>query len=235
MLMSNLPKVLALLMLVACFAVNVEATETVDSILNRYIEAVGGKETIEMLASRVCSGKEINDFSSGDHPSYESWHLQAHYKTPTSYCIETWSSEGGYSEGFDGRTSWVKDKCGVRTEPVAGGNKLAFLLDPRGPLHVELYFPELKYVGMSAVNGKEVHALEPANLKPAHYKLYFSSETGLLVAIGHYWSLEDYRRVDGVIVPHRLSVSRKGGSTVYELESIVHNVEINDSLFAKPE
>ena len=93
----------------------------------------------------------------------------------------------------------------------------------------------MTYVGTSAVNGTEVHSLKPESLKPEHYTLHFSTKTGLLVAIGHYWSIEDYREIDGCLVPHRITASRKGGSTVYELETIVHNTESPDSEFAMPE
>ena len=53
--------------------------------------------------------------------------------------------------------------------------------------------------------------------------LYFDVETGQLVQIGGNRKLQDYRPVDGVMVPHRIETSRKGGWAAYEFHSVTHD------------
>jgi len=148
--------------------------------------------------------------------------------------MEIWSDGGWYRKGFDGKAGWIKDRCGVRDNDNAGRDKLAFLFNPQGALKIEEYFPELKYDGIHTFDDSEVYALKPSGLKPENYTLYFSAETGLLVRIGYYWTIQDYRKVDGIMCPFRIHTSRKGGSAVYEIKSISHNVEVKDSIFEMP-
>ena len=211
------------------------AEPTVKTVLTLYIEAVGGRLALEKLTSRDCVGKEITDLTSRQQPIYESYYMEAFAKTPLNYQYEIWTDDGGYKEGFDGKTGWSKDKCGVKTDKNLIKNKLAFLLNPQGPLYIETYFPELSYAGTKVINNMQVHALQPASLKMEYYTLYFSIESGLLVAIGYHSSIEHYRKIDDVMVPHKFVMGRKGGSVVYEFENISHNVAADDSIFAVPE
>jgi hypothetical protein len=208
---------------------------TAREILDRYVDALGGRDAIERLSSRVCIGKETTDLTSREQPMYESFYLEANTRVPMDYRLQESCGQGGHLEGFDGKVGWVKDKCGVRTETEVGSGRLAFLLNPRGPLHIDEYFPLLSYDGTAEVNGVQAFVLKPDSLKPAHNTLYFDTESGLLIRIGYFWTIEDYREVDGVLFPHRISTSRKGGSTVYKFETVMHNVAMRDSLFVMPE
>jgi hypothetical protein len=208
---------------------------TVESVLNRYIDALGGREAVESQTGREYTGKQITDLNSEHHQIYQSLPMEAYASAPMNYEVQVWSDDGGYREGYDGTSGWVKDKCGVKANNEVGLSKQAFLLNPHGPLHVESYFPGLSFAGESTIDGEKVYALQPESRPPAHYTLYFSAESGLLVRIGYYWSIDDYREVDGVLVPHKITASRKGGSVVYELATVSSVPSPADSLFTMPE
>ena len=53
--------------------------------------------------------------------------------------------------------------------------------------------------------------------------------------LGYNRELGDYREVDGVMVPFRVSLSRKGGSSTYVFDTIQHNVNVDASRFAMPD
>jgi len=207
----------------------------VEEILNNYIDALGGSEILRNLSTRKCMGSEITDLSARKQPIYQSLYLEACGKAPYSSYVEIWSDIEISREGFDGKKGWIKDKCGVRADDEAGHGKLAFLLNPQGALYIEEYFPNLVYKGKSSMNDMEVYVLASLSLPPAHYALYFSTENGLLVAIGSFWTLDDYRPLDNTVFPYRVSISRKGGSTVYEFKAVTHNVDFRESLFTMPE
>jgi hypothetical protein len=96
------------------------------------------------------------------------------------------------------------------------------------------YFPDLKVVSERAFDDRWVYVVESPELDPAHYALSFDVETGLLLGIGYYWYLRDYREVDGVKVPQRVMVSRKGGSTTFVFDMVAHNLPLEERLFAVP-
>lgn len=106
-------------------------------------------------------------------------------------------------------------------DPELQDRKTNFLLDPQGPLRLEHYFPGLRPAGTRTVDGRLKYILE-SDLDPAYYALQFDVETGLLTGIGYYWTLSDYRLVDGVLLPFRIHKSRKGGSTVWEIDTVEH-------------
>jgi len=204
---------------------------SVESILSRYVDAVGGREAIEKLTSRVCTGKEVTDLTSRQQPIYESHYFKAWAKIPMSFYTEEWTDGGTQSRGYDGQVAWTKDICGVAPDKSGGKRRLDWLLNPQNALRIKDYFPNLALEGTQDVRGHSVYVLKSPEL---HRPLFFDTETGLLIGFGHNWEIHDYVEVDGVLFPHRVHLSRKGGSTVYEFERVEHNVEIDDSLFVMP-
>jgi hypothetical protein len=212
--------------------VSAEDTPTVEQILERYIEAVGGRAALEKLETRICVGKVITDLSSREQPIYESHHFKAVSKIPGSCYTEEWSDAGIYIEGYDGNTGWAKDRCGVRVDERIGKWRLNWLLNPQNALRVEEYYPDLEIKGTARVRDMVVYSLESPAL---HRPLFFDTATGLLIGFGYNWEIHDYREVDGVLFPHRVIESRKGGSTTYEFDEVRHNEPVNDSIFVMPE
>jgi hypothetical protein len=214
---------------------NPKDTVTVEGILEKYIESLGGKEAIEKLTTRMCTGKVTTDLSSREIPIFEAYWFEMYAGSPGECLVTIYTGHGTERSGFDGETGWSEDKCGVKENEDAVGTKLALILNPQGPLNVKKYFPDLQLIGTDQINGKAAYVLNSSELSETHYALYFDSESGQLVRIGYYWTIADYREVDGVLFPYRVSASRKGGSTTYEFSEVKHNMEINDSLFVMPE
>jgi hypothetical protein len=225
--------------LIAVLALSVSAIATdvpdltVDQILDRYVEAVGGEEAINKITSRQCMGKVTTDLTARDNPAYESALFRISTKTTGKYLFEELVDGPSARSGSDGTIHWHSDQCGISRKDD-GNLKLEFLTDPHGPIRVHDYFGELTHKGTFEVNGRTTYRLEPANLKPEYYSLYFDVETGMLLAIGYHWYVEDYREVDGVLFPFKIAAGRKGGSTVYEFERVENNVPLDDEIFAVP-
>jgi hypothetical protein len=113
----------------------------------------------------------------------------------------------------------------------ATARRWRFVLDPQGPLRIREYFAGLKLTGVTDLEGRSVYVVE-SDRSHEHYTLYFDVESGLLTGIGYYWHLQDYRAVDGALVPHRVVAGRKGGSVTYAFEEIVANVAVSGGRFA---
>jgi hypothetical protein len=210
-----------------------DALPNTEQVIERYIDAVGGRQAIKGLTSRVSVGRMIHDLS-WKAPSYEVIPILAYSKVPDCILVVEHKSDGIRCEGSDGDVTWVQDPGGVELKDDPIWRKTAWLFDPQGALQMNAYFPGLEIRSRETLDGRQVYALLPAELDETHYTLYFDVDTGLLVRIGYYWELEDYREVDGVRLPFRVAMSRKGGSSTYKFDLVKHNLPLDDVLFAAP-
>ena len=113
-------------------------------------------------------------------------------------------------------------------------SKMAWLIDPQNALRIGEYFPGLEVASERALDDRWVYVVESSELDPTHYALSFDVETGILLGVGYYWYLHDYREVDGVRFPHRVIMSRKGGSSTFVFDLVAHNLPLEDTLFTVP-
>jgi len=204
---------------------------TLSLVLARYVDAVGGREAVESLTTRVCTGREVDDRPYRG-PAVTA-PLEAYGKVPDRALTVVHHLDGDVRDGCDAWVGWHVSPDGIRLEDRQGRSKTAWLLDAHGPLRLEEYFPGMILAGRDAVEGRPVYVVE-CDRDPAHYALHFDVETGLLRRIGYYWGLSDYREVDGVMVPFRIARSRKGGSTSFVFDEVAHNITLDDNLFHMP-
>lgn len=214
--------------------VNAEDLPTASQVIEYYIEALGGRPAIEKLKTRVCIGRMIHDLH-WKTPPYEVVSVAGYAASTGEVLIVEHGANGIRCEGFDGRSTWVQDVDGIqmREEPIR--SKMAWLMDPQGALRLEAYFPGLYVTARETMDGGAVYIVEPEELDRAYYALYFDVETGLLVRVGYYWEIKDYREVDGVLVPFRVDMSRKGGSSTLIHDLVSHNLPLEPGIFALPE
>ncbi len=221
-------------------AVSAAATK-VDPILDRYEKAIGGREAWEKFTSQVMMGTiEV--------PSANlSGVVMVHEKAPNKFMTAVVINGAAFQQAFDGIQGWTDDpKNGLRDQT---GPELAE--SKRGADFLHAFKMRRVYASMS-VSGTEkigdrdayvVEAAVPEGGDPT--KMYFDTRTGLLLRVisqNHdadgvtqlSEEFDDYRDVDGVKVPFvwRQTV----GETTYTLtfSEVHHNVELNDSEFAKP-
>jgi hypothetical protein len=200
---------------------------TLEQILERYVEALGGREALSKLETRVISGRQIDDRPYQGPPVEAK--LTAWADTTGAWTMILDEPEGEYREGFDGEKSWVQ-KPGALVQVQDHQNiKLAFLFNPQGPLRIAEYFPNLRLTGTWEYDGVQYYKVEN-DLKFAYYTLYFEVETGMLTRIGYHWWLEGFRPLDGVLVPAKVVRGRKGGSTNLYFDTVTHGAAVGDHL-----
>ena len=210
-----------------------DSLPTLASVLERYVEALGGREAIERLESRMCRGWLVTDLPSRTPPVFEKLEMETYSALPDRWLLVGRDSSGILKNGFDGEVGWDQTLNSVKPEPRMERGKLAFLINPQGPIRIEDYFRDMTLAGTTEWDGRACYAVE-SDRKASSYTLYFDVETGLLSRIGYHWLLKDYREVDGVMFPFVIELSRKGGSTTYFFEEVEQNVPIDDGLFAMP-
>ncbi|NIR44900.1 MAG: hypothetical protein GWN99_11390 [Gemmatimonadetes bacterium] len=215
----------------SAIAGNQDTLPTLDRLLERYVEAVGGREAISKLKTRVGEGRLVTDLPTWEPPVHESDAFRIYARTPGKYLYVHRTESGTDRDACDGGACWrVVD--GELERDAHYDPRFAWFLDPQGALLMKEYFPAMRVTGSATLDGRRVYRVDIDD--DESHALYFDAETGLLLRLGYNRTLNDYREVDGVLVPFRLEISRKGGSSTYIFDSIEHNLPLQDSLFNPP-
>jgi predicted O-methyltransferase YrrM len=210
-------------------AAGFESLPSLDRLLEKYIRALGGQEAIRKLRTRMCVGRFVDDLSWTDPPA-QAYPLKAFAEIPDKWITTMQGSKGTEQNGFDGRIGWKLNADRIERDDRMSRSWLGYLLNPHGPFYIREYFPGMTLECREMFGGRSVYVVK--NKTPN--MLYFDTETGLLIWIGHAWELKDYREVNGVKFPFRIATSRKGGESYFAFDKIEHNVPIDDSQFAIP-
>jgi outer membrane lipoprotein-sorting protein len=217
---------------------------TVESILAKHIEALGGKAAMERVHSRRVQFKvesETMGNSEGEILAQSPERQRSHIDLGGAGIID---------EGFDGTVAWAKNPWqGLR---VKTGDELAKVKrDAR--FHRELsyrsIYPDLAYKGVEKVGDEEAWLLESKPTASSKERFWFSTKTALLIrqdsqyegpegAVTVSTLPQDYRTLDGLKYPgaQRMKFSSAGQGFEFTLKilEVKHNVEIDPAKFAKP-
>jgi CubicO group peptidase (beta-lactamase class C family) len=210
---------------------------TTEQVLEKYVEALGGKAALEKITSRMAKGT----FEAA--ATAINGQVEIYNKAPNKRMIHFQvSGQGEAREGFNGTTGWEQDPDDGLTE--LSGAQLAQArrdADFYQPLRLHELYPKIEIKGKVKLRDHDAYLLEaPRNGRPK--KWFFDVETGLLLrteerdAKGKLEGAEDYddyREVDGVKVPFAISLIADERLNV-KLVEVKHNVNINDSMFDKP-
>jgi hypothetical protein len=219
-----------------------EALPAVDDILAKYVNAIGGKEAIEKITSRVIKGSfNLEAFGVTDAP------MEIFTKAPNKNASKIdVPGFGVVTRVFNGSTGWSSDPMSGLRE-LSGAELATFKRE--SDFHLELnlkkYYTKLEVKGKEKVGSYETYLVEATPAEGTPTKYYFDVATGLLVRqdgeeenpqgkamVENY--LEDYKVVDGVKMAHTLKRVNPQMSFVIKLTEIKNNVEIDEAKFAKP-
>jgi zinc protease len=219
----------------------VEAMPSVDQILDKFVQAIGGKAAIEKVTSRVSKGTfEITAMG-------VSGPMEVYSKAPNkNYAIITIGGVGTVKQGYNGTIAWSDDpNTGMRelsgAELVAAKRQAEFYAD----LKFKEMYPKMTVTGKDKVGDKEVYVIEATPPEGGSQKLYFDTQTGLLLRNDRVMDtamgklpfeiyLEDYREVDGIKMPFLIRQVTSGNGFVVKVSEVKHNVPIEDTMFNKP-
>lgn len=217
------------------------ALPTVDQILDKYVQAMGGKAAIEKLTSRVSKGTfEIAAFgATGSAEIFE----KAPNKTASVINV---AGFGVVQEGFDGKSGWAVDpQNGMREK--SGAELASAKLDSEflKSIKIKQLYPKIVVKGKDKVGEKDVYVLEATPVEASAETWYFDAQTGLILrqdserdgpqgkqAVQSF--LDDYRDVDGVKLPFKLRQVMEAFTIDIKIDEVKHNVPIDDATFNKP-
>ncbi len=213
---------------------------TVDEVLDRYIEALGGAAALKAVTSRTTKGTldVIGHSRGGSYETYEQApNKMLHvFQAPPLATVKV---------GFNGRTGWVTNRNGLR---MLKGVELARVqrdADFYASLGLKKNFTKVTLAGMSKIGYRDVYVID---LQPAlgmAQRIYLDAQTHLLARVNTALTfgpvsehvemyLDDWREVDGVKLPFTISYRFPKLTLSINIKEIRHNVALDPTIFDSP-
>lgn len=217
-----------------------QALPSAEEVLAKSIEAVGGKAAIDAIESSYSEAKtEIK--AQNMTMTAKSW-----TKGDNSYMESDMPGLGKSEMWKKGDDVWSKDPInGFRKLDGKEAKQTQWLSDPLLAANWKDYFEKAETIGKRTIGEVEVVEVELSNAD-TKLVLMFDTESGLPFGMSFMQespmgempiqvTLEDYREVNGVMIPFRSVTDLQLMSMVQTTEKYEVNVEIEDAKFEPPQ
>ncbi len=219
-----------------------EATVTAEQILDRHVEATGGRKAYEKVKCRVSRGTMLQG-------SVDVLGLFTLYETDSTDRLELFQSEqiGELRDGSRGADAWASS---LMTGPrLKRGDERDYELGQASLLSEpdwREFTDSVERVGTREVDGRRLHEVRWTPREGLPETRLFDDETGLMVSkeltvfmegapMPGAIYYEDYRQVDGLLLPHRIRETQAGiEELVITIDQIEHRPSIPSSVFEPP-
>lgn len=217
---------------------------TPDQVLDKYFKAVGGAEKLASITSIVAKG------SWQGYEDTEQHALQLYAKAPDQRTTIVENHGALTTNTYDGHNGWIAAPItdvpltlvtlsGSDLDNARVDSQLMFL----GRIKQSL--TDLRVGTPFIINDKDVTILQGYSAGKSPVKLYFDSETGLLLRVVRYtttregrqpmrFDYSDYRDVNGIKMPFFWLTTWVDGRSKTQLTDVQLNVPIDAAKFAKP-
>ena len=207
-------------------------------LIENYVKALGGAAALEKINTRIQKGTESLNA--------ESVRVEIFTEAPFQQSLVRHLPQGDSVTVFDGHTAWfaipgrpARALHGEDLEAVRTDADLHF------PLHIRELYPEVHVEYPEKIGERDAYVLFCIRKTQPPTKLYFDQQSGLLVRILRYaesplgldpqqLDYADYRDVDGVQVPFRVTVSQPGSTSTIRIDEVKQNVPIDRKRFSRP-
>ena len=220
---------------------------SVDAVLNKYLQAIGGAQKVASITSFVAAGKSVGYRGFGGGGVVEV-SAQAPDKRATHINFPEYPDRGVSVRTYDGRTGWIATPLTVVPKYELGGSErdgarldaqLAF------PSQIKQALTNLRVGPPTTINDKDVQVLQGNGLNGTLATLYFDDASGLLVRMVRHGrspigrvptqvDYSDYRDVGGIRFPFRWTFAWLGGRDSFEFSDVKLNVPIDPAKFGQP-
>ena len=207
---------------------------SVDEVLNKYTEALGGQAALDKVTSRVIEGKQIGENKAASP-------FEIYQKRPNKVLTVTTTPRGPLYTGYDGAKVWTTADRGHVTD-------LATLLSHReaelNPAAVLRQYTDTRVLGYGKIGDEEIVGMRGRAPDETFEMLFFDTDSGLLVrrslrmrtvfgALPLQIDYADYRKVDGVAIPYKTTLWMAEGSVARQVDQVQNNVPIDNTKFEK--
>ena len=211
-----------------------------DSVLAKYLDAVGGKAALDKVTTRVEKGNALLAAGRG-------LPIEIYAKSPDLRVSVMRTPNGESVTGYNGKDGWLAIP-GRSPHEMSDSDDYAAKLDATVmfPSHLAAMLGVLKLQPHPENVGDRTATVVWATIKgQPPVKLYFDPQSGLLVRVLHYTDTAlglnpvqvdyaDYRDVGGVKTPYRWIIARPTGAFTIQLDAVQDNGPSDATRFEKP-
>jgi photosynthetic reaction center cytochrome c subunit len=217
---------------------------TPDSVIDKYVQAVGGAQRLAGLTSIAGKGTYRN------YDDFDTSPFDVLAKSPNQRVEIRHTAYGDFTTTFDGRSAWQAAPIEFRPFGVltfTGGNLQGNAVDAKlmFPGRLKQAFTNWLSGPVTVIDDKDVQIIQGLSAPGFPVKLYFDTTSGLLVRSVRYtdslvgrvpvqMDYADYRDVNGVKIPFKWISTWTDGRTVFEMTSAQINTAVDAGKFAKP-
>ncbi len=207
---------------------------------DKYVQAVGGKEAADKFSAVALKGTQTGQIGAG-------MQVEVYWKAPDKFFLAVTTQGGVFSQGYDGSTGWTQGRMGTREMSASELERMRDLESMYSPIKIREPFPRMRLAGRDKVGASEAWVLMAQDLEHRFERLYFDTETGLLLrrvvltrtmigTIPEQIDFADYREIDGVRLPYtiRMTGLSPRNSWDQKFETIQRDPGMADSKFSKP-
>ena len=211
-----------------------------ETILDKFVEATGGKAAYQKVHSEIDTGTMTISGITGTHMTYKA----EPDKVYTEIVIQ---GVGKIQDGSNGKVAW--SNSAIQGPHVKEGEEKEFsLITARfdSDVNWRSIFPKVETAGTEAVNGKDCYKVTLTPKTGRSMSRFYDKESGLLLksvmtmtsAMGEVTvesTLEDYRKEGDLLRPHKISNKAMGQQFSVTVDKVEYNPEIPASRFDLPE
>jgi tetratricopeptide (TPR) repeat protein len=213
---------------------------TVDEILDRFVQALGGEAAIKAVTSRVTKGT-LDVIGVSRNGSFEIYAVAPNMALSVMQAY----SMGTVKVGFNGQVGWVQAANKLRIVKALEMEALRRDSDFYQPVRLKNNFTKITLLGKSKIGYREVYVLELQPNSGANEKLWLDAESYLPVRFNGFRTngpqtaladvyFDDWRAADGIQFPFTITQSFPGLTMVFKTTEIRHNVAIERKPFEAP-
>jgi len=216
------------------------ALPSVDDVVNKYMQAIGGAAAVNAVTSRVVKGTlDVVGVSRGG--TFESYTVAPNKSLSIIQPAPTETIKTGYN----GQIGWMQTGTSIRLLKAAELEATKNDADFYGILNPKRNYAKLTLVGKSKIGYREVYVIDMQPLSGAVDRLFLDAESylpvrmntvrlynGTSVPVEIYY--DDWREAGGLKLPHVLTHSFQKRTMTLTVKEIKNNVPIDPKMFEKP-
>jgi hypothetical protein len=176
------------------------------------------------------------------------WGYEVYQTAPDKiYTVINTPKQGVIERGFDGHNGWEKSQRGLRDLQNQELGMLKRYPDLFKDIVLQGQFTRIGFSRKDKIDGKDVYLLSAIGIDGKGERLYFDTQTGLLVRrvtstptmvglIPEQVDYEDYRDVDGIKMPFTIRITSIDSfyNSTRKFTEIKLNVPVDETKFSKP-
>ena len=224
--------------------------QTADEIVEKHLTAMGGREALGRVRTRVSTGTVRVETAIGPISGTVEAFAKAPNKSRSLVTLDLSSLGAGTfinDQRFDGTTGYIIDTLNGNRDIT--GSQLQAMRNNGFPtvwLDYRARGLTIMLAGQETLAGRAAHVLEVTPQVGPRARAWVDTETLMLVKtsvpldstpagpVEQITEFGDFRTVDGVKVPFSVKSISSGQTVTAVLTDVKHNVEVDDAGFVKP-